>query len=414
MARADTFTQLSLDRFAKIMGVNPLHFNGVFSSVSPVASCAAPLMQYDWQSADAVSRESIAVAIQDAEMRISTYLRFKPLPAFEVDERHSVLRPNPPELFARRAITTTGLGAALKLDYGQVVAGGIEQRTAISLNLPIVYSDADSDGYKETATLGPFATTVTDINEIALVFPGLGGAAEWEVRPITVTIVGGQCTIVARREQLVIPALLESFAGKATDGDSDPNFQPNMDVYRIWHDPSQQVQFLWESPFSSCGCGDTTCASCFLSAQFGCTIVRDYRTGLITGQPAVWNSVTSAYESTQYAVNRAPDRARFWYRAGYRNQRAKRPFVEMDPRWERAIALLAAANLERPMCGCPNVENITRYWREDLALVHSDTQGGDSYQFPRKFLDNPIGTTRGAMQAWRIIRMEAIGEAVVV
>ncbi len=373
-------------------------------------------MQFDWQTSDGVSREAIAVAIQDAEMRITQYLGFKPLPIFEVDERHEIPRPHPPELFARFARDPSGLGSSVKLDYGHVVAGGIERRDAIALNQAVVYSDGDGDGYKETATL-TFSTSVVDPNEIALFFTGQLGAAEWEIRPITVTIAAGVATIVTRREQLVNPTLLVGFSGNAIDGDVDANFMPNLDVYRVWHDPSQQVQFLWEGALfggflSTCGsCGDPTCATCYLSAQFGCTLVRNYRLGLITSQPAVWNSTTNAYESSPYAVNRAPDRCRYWYRAGYRNQRAKRPFVDMDPRWERAIALLAATMLERPICGCPNVENITRYWRDDLAATHTDREGGDTYQFPAKFLNNPLGTTRGALQAWRIIRNEGIGEA---
>lgn len=413
MARSDTLTSLPLDRYAALMGMNPLHFNGVVSDVSPVTVCGQPMMQFDWQAVDAVSRESLAWAIADAEQRIAQYLKFKLLPTFEFDERHSMGRPAGPEAFRSRLIGPSGLGAAIRLDWGHVVAGGIERRELVTANAPVVYTDDDADGYLETATV-TVSTSATDPNEIALVMPGEGGDALWEIRPIKVSISSGICVIVARREQLVIPAVSLGFAtgARAVDGADPTMFLPSIDVYRVWHDPSQQVQFLWESPaWGGCGCGGVSCQTCYLSAQFGCSVVRDYRLGLIAGTPAIWNTATSAYEFTQYALNRAPDRARFWYRAGYRNQRAKRPMVEMAPQWERAVAMLATTLLERPFCGCSNVENITRYWRDDLAVNSSDTTGGSSNRTSNKWLDNPLGTARGAVHAWRIIKNEALGEA---
>lgn len=408
MARAETKTLLALDKFAKIMGSHPLHFNGVqHDTLAPATTCGQPLMQYDWQTADGISRESIATAIADAEARISQYLGFKPLPVFEVDERHSVPTPRDPSLLRGGLMNVLGLGISMQLDWGHVVAGGVEVRTPITVNAPIVYTDEDVDGYPETATI-TVATTVTDENEIALLLPG-ESTSEFEIRPISVSIFGGVATITARREQLVIPALFERLdSTRAIDGAGASNFLTIVDVYRIWHDPSQQAQFLWENQFGSCGCAITTCATCYLGAQFGCTLVRDYRLGLITGQPALWNTETQAYEFTAFGVGRAPDRARFWYRAGYRDQTRRRPMREMDQRWERAIAAYAVTFMDRPFCSCRNVENITHYWMEDLATSSPDRTN----RLSNKWLDNPLGTTRGALHAWRLIRTEALGSSV--
>jgi hypothetical protein len=409
MARAETKTLLALDRFARIMGAHPLHFNGVFVEAAPVTTCDQPLMQYDWQTADGVSRESIALAISDAEAKISQWLGFKPLPTFEIDERHAFVQPYAPDWFRydMAQVVHGGTAAAVQLDYGHVVAGGIEQRTPIATDASVVYSDDDGDGYKETATVTA-VTTVTDVNEIVLVLPGEGGAEEFEVRPIRVSIDPGThtATITCRREQLVIPTLYERLdSTRAIDGSSDANFLDHADVYRSWHDPSQQVQFLWEAAGSTCGCGSATCQSCYLGAQFGCSTVRDYRLGLISGTPAVWDSTAQTYSFTPYWVARAPDKARWWYRAGYRDQSRPRPFKDMAQRWERAIATLTASSLERPFCGCKTVESITNYWREDFALLTQD----HSFRTSAKLLDNPLGTTRGAVEAWRLIRTEALG-----
>jgi hypothetical protein len=413
MARADARTLLSLDRFARIMGAHPLHFNGVHhETLAPATTCGQPLMQHDWQVVDGVSRESIAVAIAEAETRITQWLGFKPLPVFERDERHNIVRPSTRDFSRVRMFTPNGLGVAVKLDYGHVVSGGIEGKTVIALSAVIAYSDEDADGYPETATI-TVPTTLTNPDEICIYFAGEGGDPSFEVRPITVTFASGFATITARREQFVIPSLTERLdSTRAIDGALDENFVSAVDVYRVFIDPSQQIQFLWENQWGSCGCGTEACPTCWLGAQFGCSVVRDYRLGLISGQPAMWNGVTGSYEYTSYAQARQPDRGRFWYRAGYRDQTRRRPSHEMDPRWERAIAVYAAAILERPFCGCRNIENISNYWRVDMSESSASASGGTSYRLTDRMLDNPLGTTRGAMHAWRMIRNEALGDSV--
>ena len=47
MARARTVTKLSLDRWAQIIGINPLHFSQV--QIEPPTVCAQPWMQYEGQ-----------------------------------------------------------------------------------------------------------------------------------------------------------------------------------------------------------------------------------------------------------------------------------------------------------------------------------------------------------------------------
>lgn len=405
MARAEAVTLLSLDRFARILGAHPLHWNGVFHDLAPVTTCGQPLMQYDWQVVDGISRESIALAIQDAEARISQYLGFKPLPTFEVDERHPLITPANPALYRTSLV---GGAVGTQLDWGHLVAGGIEARTPISLNASITYTDEDLDGYAETATVQAPAVGI-DADEICAFFPGEGADPSFEIRPIKVNVATGIATITMRREQLVIPALQERLdSTRAIDGSDNANFLTIVDVYRVWHDPQQQVQFLWRNWTSSCGCGGTACPSCYLSAQFGCTTVADYRLSIMTGQPAFWDAPTGQYVFTPYAVPRQPDSARFWYRAGYRDKTRARPMRDMDPRWERAIAAYAVTFLDRPFCACRNVENISNHWGQDMAKM---TPNEGASRLGAKWIDNPLGTTRGAIHAWRLIRTEALGDA---
>lgn len=411
MARANDRTLLPLDTWARIMGMHPLHFNGVqVQDLAPATTCGSPIMQYAWQTANGVAREDIANAIADAEARIAQYTRFKLLPTFEADERHQWPGGMPPIQSAWNRSWSNA--PSIKLDYGNLIAGGVEGRTLSNANAPITYTDADADGYAETATV-TVITSISDINEIALFYPNEDGDPAWEIRPINVSILNGVATIRFRREQCVNPGLLEGFGGRSVDGLDSAMFLTAADVYRVWHDPRQQIQFLWANPsWGGCGCATATCATCFLGAQFGCTVVDDYRTGMISASSSAWNSTTETYEPAALAYNRAPDRVRVWYRAGHRNQASKRPFVDMDSRWARAVAYLATSLLTRPMCQCENVTSAVSHWQDDLAKSVASQGAAENYNLDRDLLGNPFGTTRGGIYAWQVFRRESIGEAV--
>ena len=78
MARASTPTLLSLDRFARILGVNPVHFNGgAGDPVWPRAGqCDETWVQHPWQTMRTISREELAMEIRGSEDTIARYLGF--------------------------------------------------------------------------------------------------------------------------------------------------------------------------------------------------------------------------------------------------------------------------------------------------------------------------------------------------
>lgn len=403
MAVSETRTLLPLDTFARIMGIHPVHFNGVFvPGVAEVVTCGQPLAQFAWQTSNAVSREDIAQAIADAEERIAGYTRFKLLPTFEVDERHQW--PSSAWLWDSPAVKT---------DWAHVVAAGIQGLTLLGAGAPIVYTDTDGDGYSETATI-TLSTTITDAGEIMVVYPGENGDRAWEVRPCTVTLSGGVATIRVRREQLVNPGLLSGFNTRAVDGTDDSQFLTTVDVYRSWHNPEQQIQFLWENAPSLCGCSDAVCTTCTLAAQFGCATVRDYRTGMMSASAATWDSTAGSYTIGRWAIGRPADRARLWYRAGFRDQTQKRPMLDMKPQYARAVAYMATALLARPMCQCQNVTAQVEYWQDDLSAIKVGQSASENFQLDRRLLSNPFGTTRGAIYAWRTFQQLAVGEAALI
>lgn len=71
--------------------------------------------------------------------------------------------------------------------------------------------------------------------------------------------------------------------------------------------------------------------------------------------------------------------------------------------YQTVVARLAAAELARPICGCESANRELARWQFDLARsggandeVYGAVSAGD--------LDNPLGTRRGHIAAWRFIR----------
>lgn len=364
MARAQTVTQLSLDRFAEIIGFNPLHFNQVNFAGAQGPTCGQAILQYAWQYADRVSREDIALAIKAAEENIISWTGFDIVPTWNADERHLV----------------RGQSQLLHTGKRKLLTGGQRAQTLVQAGVAVVYSDADGDGYKEKATIS-VATTVTDTNELQIYYPGNSGNSEWRVYTISVSIAAGTATIVTRRERLVKPELMERIDATGIDGSDDANFLTTVDVYRVYNDPSKQVDFLINS------CCATGCTQCNYSLQSGCIAIMN--DAFIKISPGDW-------DGTQF--NAAPcmgywDRIRLWYKAGFNS-------VQL----EQAVAYLALTYLDRPLCSCSNIETATKFWAFDLASRTSVRGGAISYNLSRGLLDCPFGTTRGGLFAWRAIK----------
>ncbi len=274
-------------------------------------------------------------------------------------------------------------------------------------------SDLDGDTYTETVTItanvAAFPGIVAD--EIRVYFAvseaevPFGGMDEWEIRPINVTIsAAGIATIVFKRWQLVEPSLQMRLTCDALDGDVDATYVDVVDIYRVWNDPQSMANLLWESdnePTGCVACGGAGCVSCSFNTQVGCFHVRNERLGVIAYTPATWDAANNQFNSAAYSVCRDPDKLRAWYYSGYEsdNPSVATPRSKLDPFWEKVIAYFAAGLLDRPICSCNNVERFVDYWREDLARTGQEV----AFQTSPSDLDNPFGTNRGAIEAWRKI-----------
>lgn len=408
MARATTLTKLPLDRWAELVGMNPIHFNRITISLSPDRACNSGedfWLQYAYMDAAKVSIEDLASAISEAEGMIESVIGYKLLPEWIIDERRNTERPAIRELFSY-GLDARWLAKSVRARWGYVLSGGQRAKSVIEAGAAIVRSDVDGDGYSETATVT--VTTTIEPEEVRVYFPGESGADEWEVRPVRVVDNGATVTITFKIWQTPDPDLWERLSTDPTaiDGDAAGNFVTTVDVYRVYNDPQSPVQFLWEpDALGGCNCGSETCTACTLASQYGCLHVRDTRLGQLGYSPAAWNATDGAFSAGDWSVCREPERMRLWYYSGWRWETAdarKRATVDLDPYWEKAIAYLAITLLNREVCACNNTEHFIDYWRTDLARNANSV----SYQNSRQHLDNPFGTMRGAVYAWQRCQAE--------
>lgn len=414
MARASTPTKLPLDEWAKLIGIDPLHFNQVNIKDTPQAVCDSTWFQHDWQASERVGREAVARAIREAEDDIERLLGFRLLPSWETDEWRQSIRPYRPELVNINARDVRGYQSALRAKWGYFVSGGVRATTLLDADAAIVYTDADGDGYDETATVTVAVPSGTAACEVRAFFPGESEITEWEIRPVTVTVAGLVATLVFRRELCVLPDLTETYPvgaaikPSAVDGMVDANFLTTVDVYRVYNDPQTQATFLWEQIGSECGCGDATCVVCQYNSQTGCLILRsEPRLSMVAYHPATWDADDAQFTVESLAVQRVPDIVRLWYYAGYQDQQMTCPRTQMAREWARVVAIYAASILDRPLCDCKMVAEAIRRWQKDLAFIGGADELSE-YNITAGDLNNPLGTRAGAVHAWkRITRMGA-------
>lgn len=406
MARASTPTLLSLDRFAALASLHPVHFNQLYiTDLADSAFCSHALMQHSWQSQGGVAREEIALAIASAEMDIKNYVGYSVAPEF-FDKLI-----NPVRSFRANGGTSHIL---LNLPDGYVQSGGFRATTLIENDVAIVYSDTDADGYLDRATV---TTTVpvptgTRPEEIHAVYPGKdANDRTWNIRAQSVSIDGGGiATIILRREWLVKEEVQEALDARAQDGMLNTNFLTTMDVYRVRVDPSVQSSFLFNSGCANCALlsgGD--CNVCGYTESEGCLQVINSRLGQVSASLGTWNTDSFSYVNCGDFVQCGPlAKVRAQYVAGYPLE-ISNGVAKMQTRLELAVTRLAMAKLDRPMCECESVQATMAYWTQDMASTVVDSGGAaNTRQISQALLDSEFGTTRGGLWVFGLLRNDRV------
>jgi hypothetical protein len=391
MATAKTRTMLSLDRYAKIMGINPAFFNGGGDIELADGSVLFPVEnnqnqiwpQYSWQNADMVSREDLAMEIAQAEQEIVSYLGYYPVFNWTESERHFLPRHFKPELSSYRTLMDVGGNErSVRLNLGYFMNGGRRSNTLILANALVTYVDADLDGWEEQATVTvPAPGSYDSLDEIRMYFPGNSGEDGYEIRDfISKKLAGNNIVFTLYAWMLVNPNILEALPtnsgkGKYADFNNPSSFVQNVDIYRVFNDDSQpHVKFHVPDMYTS----EVSNAYGFLyqiDNNFVVPVDGSYSNGVWTR-----DDITIGYA----------DYADLWYYSGIKDT--------LSDDFAQAIAYLATARLEKVFYANNNATALAANLRE---YMNESEQGGSFKMAPPDVMTNPFGTKRGEWMAWR-------------
>lgn len=418
---------LPLENWRQIMQFHPWWFWGI-ADASLLANtgieCSPLVRQYAWQNSDAASRTELSAAIATAERTMAEHLGFWPAPTY-LSETH----PWPANSDA------WGRWWNIQLNTGHLQASGIEALTAISTAAAVTYSDTDSDGYLDTFTVGPIATTVTDVDEIALYFAAIdrftaGDVSSavgnrWRIAPLVITISGGNVTIRGPAWLLIKPVTYEGVTNIGANGlapattlTTPAHYATTVDVYRRYTNmdgtttATSQGAIVWETRpchgwWCCCG-GCSTSNNAFSGSPYDPAAtavalarvgIRDAENGIVGLGEASFDASTNTWSSLDWTVCDIPDRAVVRVLAGWPLDNDG----QMARTYQTVVARLAAAELARPICGCADANRELYRWQFDLARsggANDEIYGAIS----QDDLNNPLGTRRGHIAAWRFIR----------
>lgn len=400
MARSDIYTLIPLDRAAAILGIDPYHFNSILTLMRPEnTACDDVWLQAAWQRYGQASRDDLAIALKSAEDLTTKYLGYSPVPRWFEDEEKLPAKPFAVELTNIRSINARGAYKSVRTNSGYVIEFGKKTKSLVEAGATITYSDGDGDGYAELATVN-INTVVTEPQEIRAYFPDESGTDSWEIRPITISITSGVATItfpkylVPLPNKWIIGPTADDPRWRAIDGDNAANFVETVDVYRVYTAPAEQATFYHSAALCT---EDDEDGDGFVTGT-GRLKLRDSRLGLVSYEPATWDTDDSKFVARCNAYP-DPERMLISYRAGFKSPDVIQPLIQMDALWERAIVYYAFTLLDRASNICDNTQNIYEHMSEDLAL----SEGQRSFSLSFKDMQNPLGTTRAAIKLWRMI-----------
>jgi len=408
MTRASYHTLLSLDRYAQIMGINPAHFSGAaHSSLFPsLGQCNDVWRQFNWQGGHIVGREDIAEAIMGAEADLAEFLGYWPAPKFISREVHPFPR------HYRRDMFDVGLNSrydrkSIRTKWAKVISAGRRNLQVIGAATKAVELIYDLALQTATITLPtPAGITAASEYQIKTYFDGTQ-TPEWEIRPPISVEIGANVVIIFHAWQLIEPALQLAFPTadpfQAIDLTDINNFVDVVDVYREYADYTQHsVEFYWEPRYTSgCPvCNGAGCVACQHTVQCGCLYVRDVHQGIVVPTPAEYDTDEEVWNDQAFDLCYAPDMLRFWYYAGDISDEFLNGYTT-DPLshfWAEIIAWMATARLYRPFCSCVNLNAYITQLQMDVTRSEAE---GPAFTVSESDLDNPFGTRKGEVLAWR-------------
>lgn len=439
---------LPLETFRRILGWHPFHFFGLADTgnapKAPVRSqCDDLLKQYAWQDTDRAGRAEIALAIESAERLLRDYLGFAVAPEYrEVTIPWPRFYDTARTRYAAHDAAGRWIAPLLPFGCGELQALGVEAltlRDTVTKSDPpvggddLVFTDADGDGLYDTFTATATVPSDTEAADLAVYFAsadrldGESAGERWRIRPVTISVSGTTATIKGRLWLLVRPIEYEGLGTVPLDPSDLTAAGPyaqSLEVYTRVTDPTgttaetAQAKVIWETaPFHGwwCGCG---CSSPTLDPSsspldpaaiayaVARATIRDARSGRVGIGEAVYNATSGVWAGLNWSTGREPDRVTVRLLAG-----APLEDGNMARAWQPIVARLAMAELGRPVAACETANRELFRWQQDVALV--DGRNEEKYSISDQDLDNPFGTRRGHIFAWRQVKHLALTPATI-
>jgi hypothetical protein len=388
MTIASTETLMSLDQFAEILGIPPIHFaQGITAAYPDDAGCRSIWYQYSWMYPGKAGREELARAIAQAETLIAQLVGFWPAPKWltETDQPYPRQGEHSDGVgLIYYPAMSTGRRKTVGAKWGHFMAGGRRKVDLIALGVPISFPVDLDHGMATITTTWPGAVA-SQVPEVA-VFTGTDTSPNQQIRHLNVTIgAGGVVTIRGRASQFLIPTLWDTNA--VIDGDAGASYLATVNLYRVYNSAEgysyAPVEFLWQS------------RSCYYPSVaplvgYGTLQAWNIPSGIVTPIPATWDATTSLWTAVSFGLGDEPHMLRMFYQAGWPLD----PQGRVDEPFARAIAALATALLSVPICGCAQADKMSAWWQ-------GYPEANDPVSFRQ--LECPWGAKRGMFEAYRLL-----------
>lgn len=385
------YTWLSLNRFAKVMGVDPVHFWGCNQINTASGRILHPLdnaqnniwPHFNYDNSDQIGRDELARVIWSCEQEIADHLRMNLTPDWVVDEPYSA--------------ESTYLGefsTGVLLRKSHFIKAG-KRTTVFIANESISYGDLDSDGFDEVGSITVVVPAGAKSNEIKLYYPGYGGAREYEIRDaFSVSVAGGNMTFKFYSWQLVDPSLYAAQpnndnVGNVVNLTDSGVLLSTVDAYWEYNDYTQtSVEFVKIDDYD---------VETYPTGYF---VVRDRAAGIALPYEATYNVTTGAWESSVCTDDYT--RVKLSYYSGYEDPRTFHSLKsdKLSDQFAKAIAYMAVSRLDRVYMTNTNATALADTLRNDARVI----KRGEGYsRLTQQEMTNPFGTHYGEIYAWKAL-----------
>lgn len=359
-----------LNAWARVMNEQTFVFNQAQGDGAPLNDNCDVYIQPE--------REDIARALDAAIKKMARVLRFWPKPKWFAD--------------------TINLGSNyvwgqiwMPPSSGKIIELGQRATTLLAANSLVTYSKNPVNNIVDNvATIGPFATSVTDPDEIQLFFRAADGAPgagdpRYQIEPISVSISGGAATITADRALFVMPNTIWDVPFLPTDPNlTERNFADTgaatdfvtmVDVYRVYNDTTTPVDILDRN---------NTVLGSFDGS------IWDARLGLVEMADSCCQLVQTCGTAMKVQIH---------YRAG-----EPLTYGQMDSELEEACVRLANTLMPNPICSFRN--RAQDRWNQDR---EAPVDKSGNAVLSEADMRNEFGNfMRGTVWAWKVATDRAL------